>query len=89
MKQNEMFGEISFLEGGGASVTVVADEDGTELSIIEGFSQPTQSSILLLTRRFCLSIGYYINILFTHLPGFAGRFFNYLCTVLAARLQKK
>eukprot|EP01100_Stratorugosa_tubuloviscum_P012523 TRINITY_DN597_c0_g2_i10.p1 TRINITY_DN597_c0_g2~~TRINITY_DN597_c0_g2_i10.p1 ORF type:complete len:877 (+),score=349.05 TRINITY_DN597_c0_g2_i10:674-3304(+) len=37
MKEKETFGEISFLEGSGAAVTVIADEDEIELQIIEGY----------------------------------------------------
>jgi hypothetical protein len=36
LEQGEMFGEISFLEGGGASATIEAGESGVELYIIEG-----------------------------------------------------
>jgi len=67
MSTGEMFGEISFLEGSGAAVTVRSEDDGVELQIIEG---------------------YYINILFDMKPGFAGRFYHHLCTVLAARLRQ-
>eukprot|EP01097_Dermamoeba_algensis_P009489 TRINITY_DN667_c0_g1_i4.p1 TRINITY_DN667_c0_g1~~TRINITY_DN667_c0_g1_i4.p1 ORF type:complete len:916 (-),score=254.98 TRINITY_DN667_c0_g1_i4:345-3092(-) len=67
MSSGEMFGEISFLEGSGAAVSVISDEEEVSLSIIEG---------------------YYINILFEMKPGFAGRFYHHLCTLLAGRLKK-
>ena len=38
MGQDETFGEISFLQGKGASASVVADsEDGVDLTIVEGY----------------------------------------------------
>eukprot|EP01103_Thecamoeba_quadrilineata_P019456 TRINITY_DN7892_c0_g1_i1.p1 TRINITY_DN7892_c0_g1~~TRINITY_DN7892_c0_g1_i1.p1 ORF type:complete len:1077 (+),score=244.67 TRINITY_DN7892_c0_g1_i1:35-3265(+) len=70
METQEMFGEISFLEGGsgaGAAVTVIADEDEVELAIIEG---------------------YFINILFHTMHGFAGRFYHHLCKLLSQRITK-
>jgi len=33
----EIFGEIAFLEGGGATASVVADEDDTVIHVIEGY----------------------------------------------------
>lgn len=67
IKEGETFGEISFLEGEGASASVIADGD-VELYIIEG---------------------YFINVLFSTQPGFAGRFYHYLCSILASRLAPK
>jgi len=69
MSAPEIFGEISFLEGGdsGAAATVIPDDSEVELFIIEG---------------------YFINVLFDTQEGFAGRFYYYLCTLLAARLVK-
>ena len=36
MGPGEVFGEVSFLEAAGASATVVADEDGVDVDVIEG-----------------------------------------------------
>jgi len=36
MESGELFGEISFLEGVKTSASVIADEDNTEVYIIEG-----------------------------------------------------
>lgn len=36
MGEGEVFGEISFLEGGKTSASVIADEEGTDVFIIEG-----------------------------------------------------
>ena len=35
--KNSLFGEISFLEGGRASASVVCDKDDTQIAIIEGY----------------------------------------------------
>jgi len=37
MVESEMFGEISFLEGGAATASVVADSDKVEIYVIEGY----------------------------------------------------
>jgi CRP-like cAMP-binding protein len=37
MEQGELFGEISFLRGVGASATVIADSETVDLTIIEGY----------------------------------------------------
>eukprot|EP01102_Stenamoeba_stenopodia_P019856 TRINITY_DN7586_c0_g1_i2.p1 TRINITY_DN7586_c0_g1~~TRINITY_DN7586_c0_g1_i2.p1 ORF type:complete len:522 (+),score=104.57 TRINITY_DN7586_c0_g1_i2:1641-3206(+) len=68
IRTGEIFGEISFLDSHGATVSVLADqEEGAELYIIEG---------------------YFIRILFNLRPGFAGRFFHYICCLLASRLSR-
>jgi CRP-like cAMP-binding protein len=36
MQQGEVFGEISFLEGGNTTAAVVADADETEIYVIAG-----------------------------------------------------
>jgi serine/threonine protein kinase/CRP-like cAMP-binding protein len=68
MKTGEVFGEISFLEGGKTTASVIADEDGTEIYIIDGGL---------------------LKVLFIRQPGLAGRFFNYLATMLSARLKER
>jgi CRP-like cAMP-binding protein len=68
MEPGSLFGEMSFLEGGGATVSVVADDDKVTLYVIEG---------------------YFINLLFVRYPDLAGRFYHYLSSVLANRLNKR
>jgi CRP-like cAMP-binding protein len=67
MEQGQLFGEMSFLQGGGATVSVVADEEVT-VYVIEGD---------------------YINALFGRHPDLAGRFYHFLSSVLANRLNKR
>lgn len=67
MEQGQLFGEMSFLQGGGATVSVVADEEVT-VYVIEGG---------------------YINALFGRYPDLAGRFYHFLSSVLANRLNKR
>jgi CRP-like cAMP-binding protein len=62
-----MFGEMSFLEGETASISVVADAK-VVVYVIEG---------------------YFLNILFVRYPNLAGRFFNYLSSVIATRVSKR
>jgi serine/threonine protein kinase/CRP-like cAMP-binding protein len=68
MQSGEVFGEISFLEGVKTTASVIADQDNTEIYIIEGGM---------------------LKVLFVRQPALAGRFFNYLATMLSTRLKER
>lgn len=68
MNPGEVFGEISFLEGGQATATVTAAEDETDVYVIEAVR---------------------LKVLFLRKPALAGRFMQYLATVLSGRLKQR
>eukprot|EP01119_Soliformovum_irregulare_P011897 TRINITY_DN3038_c0_g1_i1.p1 TRINITY_DN3038_c0_g1~~TRINITY_DN3038_c0_g1_i1.p1 ORF type:complete len:1023 (+),score=338.35 TRINITY_DN3038_c0_g1_i1:277-3069(+) len=68
MTAGEIFGEISFLEGGKVSATIAVAEVNTEVYEIEA------SALLAL---------------FFRQPALAGRFFQYLASVLSKRLHER
>jgi len=63
-----LFGEMTFLENGKATASVIASGDDCSVYIVEGF---------------------YINTLFVDYPALAGRFYSFLATVLAKRLNDR
>src|SRR5690606_17318100 len=69
MKQDETFGEISFLnQGKGASASVIADADDSMTS------QTARNSYSLLSAALTMIEGYYIYALVDVDTAFAGRF---------------
>ena len=68
MGVGSLFGEMSFLEGGGATASVITDSDTVEMYILEG---------------------HFINIVFVKHPDLSGRFFAYLASVIAERLNSR
>jgi len=63
-----LFGEMTFLENGKATASVIALGEDCSVYLVEGF---------------------YINTLFVDYPAMAGRFYSYLTTVLAKRLNDR
>jgi len=63
-----LFGEMTFLENGKATASVIASGEDCSVYIVEGF---------------------YINTLFVDYPALAGRFYSFLATVLAKRLNDR
>lgn len=68
MEAGALFGEMSFLEGKGATASVIADSDSVEMYILEG---------------------HFINTVFVAYPDLSGRFYAYLASVIAERLNAR
>eukprot|EP01122_Echinamoeba_exundans_P008896 TRINITY_DN302_c0_g3_i1.p1 TRINITY_DN302_c0_g3~~TRINITY_DN302_c0_g3_i1.p1 ORF type:complete len:1771 (-),score=520.87 TRINITY_DN302_c0_g3_i1:72-5384(-) len=68
METGALFGEMSFLEGKGATASVIADSETVEMYILEG---------------------HFINIVFAAHPDLSGRFYAYLASVIAERLNAR
>jgi CRP-like cAMP-binding protein len=68
METGALFGEMSFLEGKGATASVIADSETVEMYILEG---------------------HFINIVFAANPDLSGRFYAYLASVIAERLNAR
>ena len=66
MSKGETFGEISFLQGGKATASVIAQKKRTEIQFIEDN---------------------YLYAVFARYPQVAGRFFQYVATILESRLR--
>jgi len=68
IETGSLFGEMTFLEKGKATASVVTEGEDVSVYVIEG---------------------YFINILFVDHPHLAGRFYSYLCSILAMRLSDR
>jgi len=68
IENGSLFGEMTFLEKGKATASVVTEGEEVSVYVIEG---------------------YFINILFVDHPHLAGRFYSYLCSILAMRLSDR
>ncbi len=75
------FTEISFLEGGKSTASVIADEDETEVY------RSTQVSVAYACRY--IMQGKLLKVLFFRQPALAGRFYQYLAKILATRLKER
>lgn len=68
--------------------TISPPQSFGEASLV--LQRPTRVSVIADTDDVCIhSIeGYFINMAFTMKEGFAGRFYKYLCTMMARRIFK-
>jgi CRP-like cAMP-binding protein len=79
---SSLFGELSFLEEGEnakATASVRAADDDVKVIILEGINW---------LHPFLL-VGWYLNCLFVDHPHLAGKFYSYLCSILAVRLNER